>query len=123
VPRRRVWVRKPTGAAGGRDGSTGRVGRGEGSHTAPEATMCMSMKRTTVLLDETTAPRLEQQARQRRQPKTVLIREALDQYLDRGPQDRLPRLAFVAAGRSGRSDVAERHDELLWREPDAEPGA
>lgn len=79
------------------------------------------MKRTTVFLDETTERRLEQQARQRRQPKAVLIREALTEYLDRRPDDRLRRLAFVAAGRSGRSDVAERHEDLLWREPDAEP--
>lgn len=78
------------------------------------------MKRTTVFLDETIERRLEQQARRRRQPKAVLIREALAEYLDRQSGDSQDRFAFVGAGRSGRSDVAERHEDLLWRDSEAD---
>ncbi|HKI86459.1 MAG TPA: CopG family transcriptional regulator [Thermoanaerobaculia bacterium] len=78
------------------------------------------MKRTTVFLDETVERRLEQQARRRRLPKAVLIREALKEYLDRRSSAGSKRFGFIAAGHSGRSDVAERHEDLLWRDRESE---
>lgn len=54
-------------------------------------------------------------ARERGTPVASLVREALAAYVARAQE--APTLSFIGAGASGRSDVAERHEELLWREP------
>ncbi len=74
------------------------------------------MKRTTIFLDEADERELEHLARGRGAPKASLVREAISEYLARrrGEVEAQP-LAFVAIGRSGRSDVAERHEELLFQ--------
>jgi len=88
------------------------------------------MKRTTVFLDEAAERELEHLARLRGAPKATLVREAIGEYLvrQRGETERTP-LEFIAIGRSGLSDVAERHEELLFhsegggRPPDSQPCA
>ena len=72
------------------------------------------MKRTTVFLDEALEHELRLLARQERRPSAALVREALESYVTRKRRARRPRLGFLAAGRSGRSDTAERHEELLF---------
>lgn len=74
------------------------------------------MKRTTIFLDEADERELEHLARGRGAPKATLVREAIGEYLARrrGEVEAKP-LAFVAIGRSGRSDVGERHEELLFQ--------
>jgi hypothetical protein len=45
-----------------------------------------------------------------------LVREAIVEYLAaRRPSAALP--SFVGIAESGRSDIAERHEELLWTDP------
>jgi len=77
------------------------------------------MKRTTVFLDEAAERELEHFARLRGEPKAALVREAISEYLvrRRGEGEAKP-LAFVAIGNSGRSDVAEIHEELLFQSDD-----
>ena len=73
------------------------------------------MKRTTVFLDEGLERDLKALAARRGEPAATLVREALGEYVARHrPAE--PRLGFLAAGRSGRSDVAETHEEILWRD-------
>lgn len=74
------------------------------------------MKRTTVFLDETLERDLQAIARQEKRPVASLVREALAAYVANREPAAAPVLSFVGAGASGRSDVAERHEELLWRE-------
>lgn len=75
------------------------------------------MKRTTRFADDDVLSTLKQIARERESSLAEAIREALEIYVVRQRKaGRLP--SFLGAGRSGRSDVAERHESLLWaRQP------
>lgn len=73
------------------------------------------MKRTTVFLDETLERDLQAIARQEKRPVASLVREALAAYVAHREPAAGPALSFVGAGASGRSDIAERHEDLLWR--------
>lgn len=77
------------------------------------------MKRTTMFLDEKVEKDLQVLARERGTPVAALVREALGEYLARARG--APTLSFVAVGGSGQSDTAERHEDLLWREPHPAP--
>jgi predicted transcriptional regulator len=72
------------------------------------------MKRATVFLDERLEHDLRLLARQDRRPTAALVREALEGYVSKRLRSRRTRLAFLAVGRSRRSDTAERHEELLF---------
>ena len=78
------------------------------------------MKRTTIFIDEHLERELRAVARRQGQSVAALVREAVARYVADARGGRSPRLRFVAAGRSGRHDVAERHEELLFHEDVAE---
>ena len=71
------------------------------------------MRRTTIFLDEGAERDLKALAARREEPMANLVREAIAQYLVRSA-DEVRELSFVGAGRSGRSDIAETHEDLLW---------
>jgi len=70
------------------------------------------MKRTTVFVEDEVLDALQAVARRRGIPLAQVTREALAAYVARQRGKRKP-LTFVAIGRSGRRDVAERFEELL----------
>lgn len=78
------------------------------------------MKRTTVKISDELDGWLRHEAERRGLPISEITREALEEYRARGGR----RLLFAAAaGRSGRSDISERIEEILaeeWgrRDPD-----
>jgi len=74
------------------------------------------MKRTTIFIDETIERDLHALAQRRGAPVSTLVRESLQRYLAEENRRQKFSLRFLAAGRSGRKDVAERHEELLWRD-------
>ena len=74
------------------------------------------MKRTTVFLDEAIERDLQAIARQEKRPMASLVREALAAYVTGREPAAAPALSFVGAGASGHTDIAERHEALLWRE-------
>ena len=68
--------------------------------------MTMSMARTTMFLPEDLRRRLADEARRRGQPQAVLVREALEGYLDRAKAKRsLP--TFVGSASSGEVDARD----------------
>jgi hypothetical protein len=71
------------------------------------------MKRTTVFLEEDVENDLRALSRRQRRPVGALIREALANHVavEKGKLG----LSFLAVGRSGHRDTAERHEELLFR--------
>ncbi len=77
------------------------------------------MKRTTIFIDEAAERELEFLAQRRGEPKALLVREAIGEYLVRRREAPDTALAFVGIGRSGRSDIAERHEDLLFAETSA----
>jgi hypothetical protein len=74
------------------------------------------MKRTTIFVPEALERELQGLARREGKPVAWFVREALTTYVaaHRGAA-RLPSFAAIAEGAD--SDVAERHEALLWAEP------
>jgi hypothetical protein len=80
------------------------------------------MKRTTIFVPEALERDLQLYARRERKPVASVVREALAEYLvSRSPGSSLP--SFTGVGRSGRTDIAARHEELLWTDPHDEEAA
>lgn len=73
------------------------------------------MKRTTVKIPETLDARLRHEAARRGTTISKVTREALEAFVADEPPGRR-RLRAAAAGRSGRSDVSERIEEILASE-------
>jgi predicted transcriptional regulator len=72
------------------------------------------MKRTTLFMDPQLERELQALARRDGRPMAALVREAVTQYVAAARAHRTGRLGFIAAGRSGRTDIADRHEELLF---------
>lgn len=78
------------------------------------------VKRTTIFIDEKAERELDFLAQRRGEPKAMLVREAIAEYLIRQRDEPGTALTFVAIGRSGRSDIAERHEELIFQQAAAD---
>lgn len=80
------------------------------------------MKRTTIFVPEALERDLQLYAKSEGRPTASIVREALAEYLaKRRPSAALP--SFIGAFASGRSDTAERHEELLFTDLDPHGGA
>lgn len=75
--------------------------------------MLAYMKRTTIKISDELDARLRHDAARRGMTISEVTREALEAHLGVGARRRL---SFAAAGRSGRSDVAERIEQILAEE-------
>ena len=71
------------------------------------------MKRTTIFAEEYILEALRDVARKEQVSLSSAVREALVEYVGRRRTTGTAP-SFVGIGRSGRKDVAERADELLW---------
>ena len=76
--------------------------------------MLAYMKRTTVKIPEALDARLRHEAQRRGKTISEISREALEEHLGRPSSER--RLGAAGAGRSGRSDISERIEEILSQE-------
>ena len=76
--------------------------------------MLAYMRRTTVKIPESLDARLRHEAERRGVTISDISREALEAYLVGTPGRR--RLGAAGTGRSGRSDVSERIEEILAAE-------
>jgi len=81
------------------------------------------MKRTTIFIDEAIEADLHALARRQQRPVAALVREAVEQYVVAERQAGPPRPGFVAIGRSGVGDTAERHEDLLFADLAPHAGA
>jgi predicted transcriptional regulator len=72
-----------------------------------------AVRRTTIFTDEKVLREIESIARRGQRSLSATIRAALDEFVQRHRRS-AGTPSFVALGRSGRSDVAERSEELLW---------
>jgi len=72
------------------------------------------MKRTTIFADEDVLSAFREIAQQEGLSIAELIRQALNRFIaDRRKDRKLP--SIVGVGQSGRKDIAERFEELLWK--------
>ena len=81
------------------------------------------MQRTTIFLDETLKREIQALARRQSRPAAAIVREAIVRHLEAEGRKGRPTPSFVGIGASGRSDTAERHEELLFRGLEAHPPA
>ncbi len=76
------------------------------------------MKRTTIFIEEGIERELRLVARRRGRSVAAVVRDAIAREI--AAQTRPP-LSFIGVGDSGRRDVAERHEELLWKALEPHP--
>lgn len=74
------------------------------------------MKRTTLFIDEAVDHELHAVARRKGVPVSALVRESLTRYLTEQKRRHTFALRFLGRGHSGQKDIAEHHEELLWRD-------
>ena len=73
------------------------------------------MKRTTFFADEQRMDELKEIAREERKTLASVVREATALYVREKRKKKKRKLSIVGIGSSGRVDVAEKHEELLWK--------
>lgn len=76
------------------------------------------MKRTTIFLPEQTLKQIQRVAQRKHISAATLVREAVAQYLS-APATTVTLPSIAGQFASGRSDISEHVDELLWPEPHA----
>ena len=73
------------------------------------------MKRTTICADEDVLTALRDIAQKEGVSIAELVRKALNRFIaDQRKGRKLP--SILGIGQSGRKDIAERFEELLWKE-------
>jgi hypothetical protein len=79
------------------------------------------MKRTTIFVPETLERDLQLYARREGRAVASVVREAIQAYIvSKHAPGVVP--SFAGVGDSGRSDIAERHEALLFRDLDPHGG-
>lgn len=73
------------------------------------------MKRTTIFAEDDLLDELKYLAKKQKTSVATIVREALVSYLAAHKREQNQDLSFIAIGESGESDIAERHEELLWQ--------
>jgi len=73
------------------------------------------MKRTTIFIEESLESELKTLSRVEGRSVAALVREALTGYVRTRRKRKRPEPSFVAIGRSGHRDTAERHEEILFQ--------
>lgn len=82
----------------------------------------MFMKRTTIFADEELLSGLKHIADEEGISVAEAIRRALYEFVAQRQKPR-EKLSFVGIGQSGRKDISERCEELLWTRPANHIGA
>ncbi len=72
------------------------------------------MKRTTIFAEDNLLNELKYLAQREKKSVAEVIREAMVQYVAAKHQP-VKKLSFTGIGESGRTDVAEKNEELLWQ--------
>src|SRR5438094_3967405 len=83
-----------------------------GGYRRMEYAIICHMKRTTIFVPEALERDLQLYAIREGRAAASIVREAVAEYLARRQDVRLP--SFTGAFESGRSDIAERHEALLF---------
>jgi metal-responsive CopG/Arc/MetJ family transcriptional regulator len=73
------------------------------------------MRRTTIFADDELLNEIRELARDEQRSAAELIREAMISYIAKKRECAEKKLSFLGIGESGRSDVAETHEDLLWQ--------
>lgn len=72
------------------------------------------MKRTTIFADDNLIKEIKEISKEENRSAAEIIRDAMLTYI-KHKRHRKKKLSFIGIGDSGRRDIAERHEELLWK--------
>ena len=72
------------------------------------------MKRTTIFIDEEIYYDIKELAEEDQKAISEILREALVRYLKERKKKK--KLSIIGIAESGRRDIAERHEDILWQE-------
>lgn len=72
------------------------------------------MKRTTIFADDALLKEFKELSKEENKSVAEMVREAMEQYVRQRHQKK-KKLSFISIGTSGRRDVSEKHEELLWQ--------
>jgi len=72
------------------------------------------MKRTTIFADEHLINEIKEISKEENRSIADIIRDAMKAYIKQ-KRHKKKKLSFVGIGSSGRRDIAEKHEGLLWK--------
>lgn len=72
------------------------------------------MKRTTIFADDNLINEIKEISKEENRSVADILREAMQDYIKQ-KRHKKKRISFIGIGSSGRRDIAERHEELLWK--------
>lgn len=72
------------------------------------------MKRTTIFADDSLFNEIKDISREENRSIADVIREALKKYITQKRRSKSA-LSFMGIGSSGRSDISEKHEQMLWK--------
>ena len=73
------------------------------------------MKRTTIFADESLIKELKDLSKEENRSVAEIVREAMAKYIRQKRRSK-KKLSFIGISNSGRKDIAETHENLLWKE-------
>lgn len=73
------------------------------------------MKRTTIFADESLINEIKDISKEENRSVAEIIREAMEKYIHQKRRSK-KKLSFTGVNNSGRKDIAETHENLLWKE-------
>ena len=71
------------------------------------------MKRTTIFADDALLAQVKKASARENKSVAQFMREALKSHVDK-QHPGADRFSFIGKYKSGRTDVAEKHEQLLW---------
>lgn len=72
------------------------------------------MKRTTIFADEDLINEIREISKEESRSIAEIMREAMQGYIKQ--KRKRKKLSFIGIGTSGRRDIAEKHEDLLWKQ-------
>ncbi len=72
------------------------------------------MRRTTIFADDNLISEIKEISREENRSVAEVVREAMQNYI-KHKRYKKKKLSFIGIGDSGRRNVAEKHEELLWK--------
>ena len=75
------------------------------------------MKRTTIFADDYLMKELKEISKEENKSVAGVIREAMERHVrQKRRSKRKLSFSFIGISKSGKKDIAEKHEDLLWKE-------
>jgi metal-responsive CopG/Arc/MetJ family transcriptional regulator len=72
------------------------------------------MKRTTIFADDDLLNEIKEISKEENRSVAEIMRTAMEGYIQQ-KRHKKKKISFIGIGSSGRRDIAEKHEELLWK--------